>query len=79
MWANHSKKHRGACYFLLVVDDHSRYMWIDMLKSKDQALERFKQIKLRAENETDGKMKALRTDRGSLLLIRSQFSAVTVG
>jgi hypothetical protein len=54
-------------------------MWIDMLKSKDQALERFKQIKLRAENETDGKMKALRTDRGSLLLIRSQFSAVTVG
>jgi len=41
----------GASYFLLVVDDHSRYMWVEMLKSKDQALECFKKIKLRAEME----------------------------
>jgi len=54
----------GASYFLLVVDDHSRYMWVEMLKSKDQALECFKKIKLRAEMESDGKLKALRTDRG---------------
>jgi len=54
----------GASYFLLVVDDHSRYMWVEMLKSKDQALDCFKKIKMRAENETDAKLKALRTDRG---------------
>jgi hypothetical protein len=54
----------GASYFLLVVDDHSRYMWIEMLKSKDQAFECFKKIMLRAESESGEKLKALRTDRG---------------
>ena len=54
----------GASYFLLVVDDHSRYMWLELLKTKDQALECFKRIKLRAESESGGKLKALRTDRG---------------
>jgi hypothetical protein len=54
----------GASYFLLVVDDHSRYMWIEMLKSKDQALDSFKKIVARAKNESGGKLKALRTDRG---------------
>ena len=54
----------GASYFLLVVDDHSRYMWVELLKSKDQALDYFKKIKLRAESESGGKLKALRTDRG---------------
>jgi hypothetical protein len=54
----------GASYFLLVVDDHSRYMWVEMLKSKDQALECFKRIKQRAEVESGNKLKALRIDRG---------------
>lgn len=26
----------GKSYFLLVVDDHSRYMWVELLKSKDE-------------------------------------------
>jgi hypothetical protein len=39
-------------------------MWIEMLKSKDQALDSFKKIVARAENESGGKLKALRTDRG---------------
>lgn len=54
----------GASYFLLVVDDYSRYMWVELLKTKDQALESFKKIIARAETESDGKLKALRTDRG---------------
>jgi len=58
----------GAAYFLLVVDDHSRYMWVEILQSKDQALECFKKIKSRAEVESGGKLKALRTDRGVNLL-----------
>jgi len=64
LWANYSKKHRGASYFLLVVDDYSRYMWVEMLRSKDQALESFKKVIARAENESGAKLKALRTDRG---------------
>lgn len=54
----------GASYFLLVVDDYSRYMWVEMLKTKDQALVNFRKIKQRAETETGDKLKALRTDRG---------------
>lgn len=49
---------------MLVVDDYSRYMWVEMLRSKDQALESFKKVIARAKNESCAKLKALRTDRG---------------
>ena len=39
-------------------------MWVEMLSIKDTALECFKKIKARAETETGGKLKAMRTDRG---------------
>jgi hypothetical protein len=69
----------GCSYFLLVVDDHSRYMWVEMLKTEDHALEYFKKIKLRAELESDGKLKALRIDTGeNLHQICSQFSMTRV-
>jgi len=58
----------GCSYFLLVVDDHSRYMWVEVLKSKDQALDCFKKIVKRAEVESDNKLKALRSDRGRVLI-----------
>jgi len=54
----------GASYFLLVVDDFSRFMWVELLRTKDQALECFKKIKTRAELECSSKLKGLRTDRG---------------
>jgi hypothetical protein len=67
----------GCSYFLLVVDDFSRYMWVEFLKTKDQALEFFKKIKLRAETDHGGKLKSLRTDRGeNLTLICSQCFAL---
>jgi len=54
----------GRQYFLLVVDDHSRYMWVELLKTKDEALGYFKKIKQQAELEKGMKLKLLRTDRG---------------
>ncbi|WVZ62734.1 hypothetical protein U9M48_012444 [Paspalum notatum var. saurae] len=54
----------GKRYFLLVVDDFSRYMWIELLSTKDQALYYLKKIKAVAESELGSKLKALRTDRG---------------
>ena len=57
----------GKEYFLLVVDDHSRYMWVELLKTKDEALSHFKKIKQQAELEHGRKLKALRTDRGGEL------------
>jgi hypothetical protein len=58
----------GKLYFLLVVDDHSRYMWVELLKTKDEALSLFQKIKLRAEVDYSGRLKALRTDRGGVQL-----------
>ena len=43
-------------------------MWVEVLKSKDQALDFFKKIVKRVEVESDNKLKALSTDRGERLL-----------
>jgi hypothetical protein len=32
------KTFAGSKYFLLLVDDHTRYMWLVLIKSKDEAL-----------------------------------------
>lgn len=56
--------HSGKRYFLLLVDDYSRYMWIGLLRSKDEALEAIKKVQTIAEVEKKLKLKALRSDRG---------------
>jgi transposase InsO family protein len=54
----------GNRYFLLLVDDFSRLMWIVLLPSKEKAFMAFKAIKMMVEVEQNKKLKALRTDRG---------------
>src|ERR1043165_5730093 len=54
----------GNNYFFLIVDDYSRYMWIYMLKSKDQVYENFKKFLSEAQTETSHKDRKLRTDCG---------------
>lgn len=55
----------GNRYFLLLVDDCSRYMWIYLLKTKDEAFECFKRFKTLVESRVpESKVKVLRTDRG---------------
>uniref|UniRef100_A0A8R7P947 Retrovirus-related Pol polyprotein from transposon TNT 1-94 n=1 Tax=Triticum urartu TaxID=4572 RepID=A0A8R7P947_TRIUA len=54
----------GRCYFLLLVDDHSRYMWLTLLTSKDEAGAAIKEFQARAETEARRKLGTLRTDRG---------------
>lgn len=49
----------GNKYFLLLVDDFSRYMCIVLLKHKDDALVSFKKVKISAESEVDLKLKSL--------------------
>jgi transposase InsO family protein len=56
--------HGGKKYFFLVVDDYSRYMWVILLRSKDEAFEAFKKLKAATEMEHKLKVRALRTDRG---------------
>jgi hypothetical protein len=50
-------------YFLLFIDDCSRFMWLCTLRSKDQATGTIKQFQFMAEVETRFKLKAFWTDR----------------
>ena len=56
--------HGGKRYFLLLVDDCTRFMWQVLIRSKDEAFEAFKKVKAAAEMEKNSKLKALRTDSG---------------
>ena len=52
----------GRWYFLLLMDDCSRYMWLQLLTSKDEAAEAIKKFKARAEAKSGKKLHVLRTD-----------------
>jgi histone deacetylase 1/2 len=54
----------GKLFFLLIVDDHSRYMWIELMATKDEALLHFNRFKAAAELEFGCKLKDFRSDRG---------------
>jgi hypothetical protein len=47
--------HGGRRYFLLLVDDCSHYMWLQLLTSKDEASHAIKSFKARVETETGEK------------------------
>jgi len=55
---------QGDRYFMLLIDDHSRMMWVTFLKEKSEVLEKFKIFKAMVENQTGLKLKCLRFDRG---------------
>ena len=54
----------GAEYFLTFIDDRTRYVWVYILKRKDQVFEKFLEWKALVEKSIGRKLKALRTDNG---------------
>ncbi|RVW59875.1 Retrovirus-related Pol polyprotein from transposon RE1 [Vitis vinifera] len=54
----------GARYFILFVDDFSRFSWIYPLHSKDQALSVFIKFKSLVENQFNSRIQCLRSDNG---------------
>ena len=54
----------GKKYFLTLIDDCTRYCYVYLLRSKDEALEMFKHFKNEVENQLDRKIKVIRSDRG---------------
>lgn len=54
----------GNKYFLLLVDDFSRLMWVYMLRNKDDAFETFMKFRTFVEKNSKEQVKVLRTDRG---------------
>uniref|UniRef100_A0A2N9H2K3 Integrase catalytic domain-containing protein n=1 Tax=Fagus sylvatica TaxID=28930 RepID=A0A2N9H2K3_FAGSY len=55
----------GAQYFMSFIDDYSRKVWVYFLKNKSDAFATFKKWKVEAENQTERKLKCLRTDNGT--------------
>ena len=54
----------GRKYFILLVDDYNRYMWLQLLTSKTEAVEAVKKLKVHVEAKSGKKLHVLRTDRG---------------
>jgi len=54
----------GSSYFLLLIDDFSRKMWVYFLRDKAEAFGKFKIWHTLVENESGKKLKKLRTNRG---------------
>jgi transposase InsO family protein len=54
----------GQIYFMTMIDDASRYCYVYLLKTKDEALNCFKTYKAVVENQLEKKIKRFRFDRG---------------
>ena len=54
----------GNKYFMLLVDDYTRMMWVYMIKNKTEALSFFKRFKALVENGEKQGIRVFRTDRG---------------
>ena len=54
----------GALYFVTFIDDHSRKVWLHLLKSKDQVLDAFKEFHALMECKIGRKIKNIRSNNG---------------
>ena len=54
----------GSKYFITFIDDSTKYCYVYLLKSKDEALEKFGLYKTEVENQLGKNIKRLRSDRG---------------
>jgi len=54
----------GAHYYLLFIDDYSRYTMVYVLHQKSETFAQFWEYKALVENYHDNKIKALRSDNG---------------
>src|SRR6266540_7441340 len=54
----------GKRYFMMLIDDSTRFCYVYLLKSKGEAFHHFKVYKAEAENQLERKIKRVRSDRG---------------
>jgi hypothetical protein len=52
----------GNQYFILLVDDRSRFMSVELLATKDQAFDAIRRFQVKSESQTGRKLGSLRTD-----------------
>jgi transposase InsO family protein len=54
----------GAYYFLIFIDDITRYTWVYFMRNKSDVFEYFKEFKNMVEKQTGKSIKILRSDQG---------------
>jgi hypothetical protein len=54
----------GMQYFINFINDSTRFCYVHLLKSKDEALHYFKTYKSEAEKQLERKIKRLRSNHG---------------
>ena len=54
----------GKKYFITFIDDCTRYCYVYLLNSKDEAIDAFRKYKTEVENQLEKKIKMIRSDRG---------------
>ena len=54
----------GKRYFMMLIDDATKYCYVYLLKTKDETLDYFKIFKAEVETQLERKIKRLRSDRG---------------
>lgn len=55
----------GAQYFVSFIDDHTRKVWVYLLKTKDQVLQAFKEFHAMVEKGTKKKLKIVQSDNSA--------------
>ncbi|XP_056688059.1 uncharacterized protein [Spinacia oleracea] len=65
-------------YIVTFIDAYSRWCYIYLLSSKDEALDKFKIFKIEVELQTNKKVKKLRTDRGGEYYDPSYFQSIGI-
>jgi transposase InsO family protein len=73
----HNESLNGSKYFLLFVDDYSRYCWVYFLKSKSDVFAEFVKFKAAVELQTGNRLKILRSNNEGEYTSR-QFEAYLV-
>ncbi|KAK8935961.1 hypothetical protein KSP39_PZI012924 [Platanthera zijinensis] len=58
----------GKRYYLLIVDDFSRFMWLKHLEEKSESFQHFISFQKQIEKQLERQIKALRSDRGGEFL-----------
>jgi len=53
-----------SLYYVSFIDDFSRRTWVYFLRHKSEVFSKFKEFKALVENQTNKKIKVLRTDNG---------------
>jgi len=60
----HTRSLGGASYFVIFIDDRSRYTWVYFIRRKSDIFEYFKEFRTMVEKQTGKCIKILRSDQG---------------